>query len=236
MSTIVPASWTSPDYYERSWEEVIAFIGDITDTFNVNALNTLPARWFGAVSDPQLLAVPLFVLMGAILERSGLAERLLTAIAMLMGRVRGGVAATVVIVGTMLAAATGVVAATVIVMGLLSLPAMIKLGYDHKLATGAIVASGTLAQLLPPSIVLILLICKGEVFFKEFLASIVDSLGDKAGLGRSVPNIFNSRVIRDFDIDLNLLAFVFSFNSFELSFENIGLPIRFSTPIDKGRV
>jgi TRAP-type mannitol/chloroaromatic compound transport system permease large subunit len=136
---------------------LFAFIGDITDTFNVNALNTLPARWFGAVSDPQLLAVPLFVLMGAILERSGLAERLLTAIAMLMGRVRGGVAATVVIVGTMLAAATGVVAATVIVMGLLSLPAMIKLGYDHKLATGAIVASGTLAQLLPPSIVLILL-------------------------------------------------------------------------------
>lgn len=136
---------------------LFAFIGDITDTFNVNTLNTLPSRWFTAVSDPQLLAVPLFVLMGAILERSGLAERLLTAVGMLMGVVRGGVAATVVIVGTLLAAATGVVAATVIVMGLLSLPAMVKLGYDHKLATGAIVASGTLAQLLPPSIVLILL-------------------------------------------------------------------------------
>ncbi len=136
---------------------LFAFIGDVTDTFNVNTLNTLPSRWFTAVSDPQLLAVPLFVLMGAILERSGLAERLLTAVGMLMGVVRGGVAATVVIVGTLLAAATGVVAATVIVMGLLSLPAMVKLGYDHKLATGAIVASGTLAQLLPPSIVLILL-------------------------------------------------------------------------------
>ena len=136
---------------------LFAFIGDLTDTFNVNTLNTLPSRWFTAVSDPQLLAVPLFVLMGAILERSGLAERLLTAVGMLMGAVRGGVAATVVIVGTLLAAATGVVAATVIVMGLLSLPAMVKLGYDHKLATGAIVASGTLAQLLPPSIVLILL-------------------------------------------------------------------------------
>jgi tripartite ATP-independent transporter DctM subunit len=136
---------------------LFAFIGDLTDTFDPNTLNALPARWFGAVSDPQLLAVPLFVLMGAILERSGLAERLLNAVGMLMGAVRGGVAAAVVIVGTLLAAATGVVAATVIVMGLLSLPAMIKLGYDHKLATGAIVASGTLAQLLPPSIVLILL-------------------------------------------------------------------------------
>jgi TRAP-type mannitol/chloroaromatic compound transport system permease large subunit len=134
-----------------------SFIGDLTDTFDPNALNTLPARWFGAINDQNLLAVPLFVLMGAILERSGLAERLLTAIGMLMGGLRGGVAAAVVIVGTLLAAATGVVAATVIVMGLLSLPAMLALGYDHKLATGVITASGTLAQLLPPSIVLILL-------------------------------------------------------------------------------
>ncbi|MEM9033669.1 MAG: TRAP transporter large permease subunit [Actinomycetota bacterium] len=134
-----------------------AFIGDLTDTFEPNTLNTLPARWFVAISDQTLLAVPLFVLMGAILERSGVAERLLTAIGRLMGSIRGGVAASVVIVGTLLAAATGVVAATVIVMALLSLPAMLRLGYDHKLATGAITASGTLAQLLPPSIVLILL-------------------------------------------------------------------------------
>ncbi|MEL6891205.1 MAG: TRAP transporter large permease subunit [Actinomycetota bacterium] len=134
-----------------------AFVGDLTDTFDPNALNALPSRWFAAINDQNLLAVPLFVLMGAILERSGLAERLLTAIGMLMGGLRGGVAGAVVIVGTLLAAATGVVAATVIVMGLLSLPAMLKLGYDHKLATGVITASGTLAQLLPPSIVLILL-------------------------------------------------------------------------------
>lgn len=134
-----------------------AFLGDLTDTFDPNTLNTLPSRWFVAVSDQILLAVPLFVLMGAILERSGVAERLLTAIGMLMGSIRGGVAASVIIVGTLLAAATGVVAATVIVMALLSLPAMLRLGYDHQLATGAITASGTLAQLLPPSIVLILL-------------------------------------------------------------------------------
>lgn len=134
-----------------------AFIGDLTGAFRVESLSTLGNQWFQAVSDTTLLAVPLFVLMGAILERSGLAERLLNAIGLLMGPLRGGVAAAVVIVGTLLAAATGVVAATVIVMGLLSLPAMVRLGYDHKLATGAITASGTLAQLLPPSIVLILL-------------------------------------------------------------------------------
>ena len=134
-----------------------AFLGDMIGAFDPNALSALPGRWFGAISDPTLLAVPLFVLMGAILERSGMAERLLNAFGMLMGRLRGGVAAAVVVVGTLLAAATGVVAATVIVMGLLSLPAMVRLGYDNKLSTGAIIASGTLAQLLPPSIVLILL-------------------------------------------------------------------------------
>ena len=134
-----------------------AFVGDAIGAFDSNALNALPSRWFVAISDPTLLAVPLFVLMGAILERSGMAERLLNAFGMLMGRLRGGVAAAVVVVGTLLAAATGVVAATVIVMGLLSLPAMVRLGYDNKLSTGAIIASGTLAQLLPPSIVLILL-------------------------------------------------------------------------------
>ncbi len=134
-----------------------AFLGDMIGAFDSNALSALPSRWFVAISDPTLLAVPLFVLMGAILERSGMAERLLNAFGMLMGRLRGGVAAAVVVVGTLLAAATGVVAATVIVMGLLSLPAMVRLGYDNKLSTGAIIASGTLAQLLPPSIVLILL-------------------------------------------------------------------------------
>ncbi len=134
-----------------------SFVGDWLDVFDPNTLNVLPGRWYKAISDPTLLAVPLFVLMGAILERSGMAERLLNAFGMLMGRLRGGVAAAVVLVGTLLAAATGVVAATVIVMGLLSLPAMVRLGYDNKLSTGAIIASGTLAQLLPPSIVLILL-------------------------------------------------------------------------------
>ncbi len=140
-----------------------AFIGDMANAISINTFDPgtlagqLPSNWSKSIESPELLAVPLFVLMGAILERSGLAERLLNAFGLLMGSLRGGVAAAVIVVGTLLAAATGVVAATVIVMGLLSLPAMVKLGYDHKLATGAIIASGTLAQMLPPSIVLILL-------------------------------------------------------------------------------
>ncbi len=140
-----------------------AFIGDLSNAFSVNTFDPetlsgqLPTNWAKALESSELLAVPLFVLMGAILERSGLAERLLNAFGLLMGSLRGGVAAAVIVVGTLLAAATGVVAATVIVMGLLSLPAMLRLNYNHQLATGAIVASGTLAQLLPPSIVLILL-------------------------------------------------------------------------------
>jgi tripartite ATP-independent transporter DctM subunit len=124
----------------------------------VNALNGMFNKWFAdSVSNLTFLAIPFFVFMGAVFEKSGLAERLLTSIGMLMGPLKGGMAVAVVFVGTLLAAATGVVAATVIVMGLLSLPVMVRYNYDHKLATGVIVASGTLAQLIPPSLVLIVL-------------------------------------------------------------------------------
>ena len=140
---------------------VFSFFGDLLGVYNVERLKLLPSEWFSAFSGNAdgsvLIAIPFFVLMGAILEKSGIAERLLRAIGLLMGPLRGGVAVAVVIVGTLLAAATGVVAATVIVMGMLSLPVMIRYGYDHRLASGVIVASGTLAQLIPPSLVLILL-------------------------------------------------------------------------------
>ena len=136
---------------------LFSFVGAVLGVFDPNDLTLLPSRWFPTLSDQTLLAIPFFVLMGAVLEQSGVAERLLRSVGLVMGNLRGGVAIAVIIVGTLLAAATGVVAATVIVMGLLSLPTMVKYGYDHKLATGAIVASGTLAQLLPPSLVLILL-------------------------------------------------------------------------------
>lgn len=132
-------------------------LGLVLGAFDTNLLRLLPSRWFGTMSDFTLLAIIFFVFMGAVFEKSGLAEQLLETIGILLGPLRGGLALAVVIVGTLLAAATGVVAATVITMGLLSLPIMIRYGYDHKLATGTITASGTLAQLIPPSLVLVVL-------------------------------------------------------------------------------
>ena len=142
---------------------VFIFAGLAIDAFEAVQLRALPSRWFGYVSDPSLLAVPFFVYMGAMFEKSGQAERLLTGIGRLFGPVRGGLAFSVVVVGTMLAAATGVTAATVIMMGLISLPTMIRYGYDHRVATGVIGASGTLAQIIPPSLVLIVLASQTKV-------------------------------------------------------------------------
>lgn len=136
---------------------VFVVIGVAVGAFNLNLLKLLPNRWFGTMSDFTLLAIIYFVFMGAVFEKSGLAERLLTTVGILLGPIRGGLALAVVLVGTLLAAATGVVAATVIVMGLISLPIMLKYGYNHQLATGIITASGTMAQLLPPSLVLVVL-------------------------------------------------------------------------------
>jgi TRAP-type mannitol/chloroaromatic compound transport system permease large subunit len=117
----------------------------------------LPERIFGIMANDTLLAVPFFTFMGLILERSGMAEDLLDTIGQLFGPVRGGLAFAVIFVGALLAATTGVVAASVISMGLISLPIMMRYGYDHRLATGVIAASGTLAQIIPPSLVLIVM-------------------------------------------------------------------------------
>src|SRR5947209_1624579 len=120
-------------------------------------LQALPLRIFGIMQNDTLLAVPFFTLMGLILERSGMAEDLLDTIGQVFGPVRGGLAYAVILVGAMLAATTGVVAASVISMGLISLPIMLRYGYDRRLASGVIAASGTLAQIIPPSLVLIVL-------------------------------------------------------------------------------
>lgn len=117
----------------------------------------LPLRIWGVMTNFTLLAVPLFVLMGVILEKSGLAEDLLETMGMLFGRIRGGLAVSIIVVGALLAATTGVVGATVVTMGIIALPALLKHGYRPELATGTIAASGTLGQLIPPSIILILL-------------------------------------------------------------------------------
>ncbi len=121
------------------------------------AFSALPQRIMGVMSNYVLLAVPLFIYMGIMLEKSGLAESLLETMAMLFGKMRGGLAISVVIVGALLAASTGIVGATVITMGLISLPTMLKRGYQPELATGTIAASGTLGQIIPPSVVLVLL-------------------------------------------------------------------------------
>jgi len=128
----------------------LAFLGP--DFFNF-----LPSRIMGTMTNVVLLAVPLFIFMGIMLEKSGLAESLLETMAMLFGTIKGGLAISVVIVGALLAASTGIVGATVITMGLISLPTMLKRGYSTELATGTIAASGTLGQIIPPSVVLVLL-------------------------------------------------------------------------------
>ncbi len=120
-------------------------------------LYALPERFWGVMQNDTLLAIPFFTFMGIVLERSGMAEDLLETVGQLFGRVRGGLAYAVIFVGALLAATTGVVAASVIAMGLISLPIMLRYGYDRRLASGVIAASGTLAQIIPPSLVLIIL-------------------------------------------------------------------------------
>jgi TRAP-type mannitol/chloroaromatic compound transport system permease large subunit len=125
--------------------------------FEPNFLQALPQRVFGVMANETLLAVPYFTFMGLILERSGMAEKLLDTVGRLFGSLRGGLAYAVIFVGALLAATTGVVAASVIAMGLISLPIMLRYGYDRRLAAGTIAASGTLAQIIPPSLVLIIM-------------------------------------------------------------------------------
>ena len=136
---------------------VFALIGILTGTFDAAFLSAFPSRMFGIMSNETLIAVPVFVFMGVMLERSRLAEQLLQALAQLLRRIPGGLGLAVMLVGALMAASTGIVGATVVTMGLLSLPTMLKNRYDPAIATGSICAAGTLGQIIPPSIVLILL-------------------------------------------------------------------------------
>ncbi|WP_341912023.1 TRAP transporter large permease subunit [Ferrovibrio terrae] len=136
---------------------IFAFIGIELGLLTPALLQALPERVFGIMRNDTLLAIPFFTFMGLILERSGMAEDLLDTIGQLFGPLRGGLAYAVIFVGALLAATTGVVAASVISMGLISLPIMLRYGYDRKLASGVIAASGTLAQIIPPSLVLIVM-------------------------------------------------------------------------------
>ncbi|MGD8870280.1 MAG: TRAP transporter large permease subunit, partial [Gemmatimonadota bacterium] len=172
---------------------LFALVGAATGSFDLVLLYALPERTFGTMSNFTLLAVPFFIFMGAVLEKSKLAEDLLETIGMLFGRFRGGLAIGVVLVGALLAAATGVVGASVTAMGLISLPVMLRNGYQREVSLGTIAAAGTLGQIIPPSIVLIV-------------------LGDQMGVG--VGDLFRAAVLPGlvltgaYAVYLAVLAFV----------------------------
>lgn len=150
---------------------IFTVIGEMTGTFDPAFLEALPNRLYGIMGNQILMAVPLFVFMGVMLERSRIADELLTTMSRLFGSLRGGLAISVILVGMLLAASTGIVGATVVTMGLLSLPTMLKNGYDPKVSTGLICASGTLGQIIPPSIVLVLL---GDVLSNAYQQAQLD--------------------------------------------------------------
>ncbi len=157
---------------------IFAFLGVELGMFDWPLLMALPDRTFGIMSNFVLLAVPFFIFMGTMLEKSRLAEDLLTTIGQVFGPMRGGLALAVVFVGGLLAAATGVVGASVVAMGLISLPVMLRYGYSHQLSAGVITASGTLGQIIPPSVVLIVLadqmgISVGDLFMGSLLPGIM---------------------------------------------------------------
>ncbi len=146
--------------------------------FGWDFFNLLPLRIWGRIQNVTLIAVPLFVFMGVMFERSGLAEDLLDTMALLFGRLRGGLAISVVVVGALLGASTGIVGATVVTMGLLAVPTMLRRGYQKELATGTVSASGTLGQIIPPSIVLVLIgdivgVSVGDIFMGAVLPGLI---------------------------------------------------------------
>ncbi|MFP6853372.1 MAG: TRAP transporter large permease subunit [Pseudomonadales bacterium] len=136
---------------------LFAFVGGSAGIFDLNTLGFLPSRLYGIMTNQTLIAVPLFIMMGITLERTHIAQTLLESIARLMGRMPGGLGIAVIIVGTLMAASTGIVGATVVTMGLLALPSLLKHGYEPSFASGTIAATGTLGQIIPPSIALVLL-------------------------------------------------------------------------------
>src|SRR5690348_12920694 len=157
---------------------IFALVGIDFGLFAPDFLQALPERVYGVMNNDTLLAIPFFTFMGLVLERSGMAEDLLDTIGQLFGTVRGGLAYAVVFVGALLAATTGVVAASVISMGLISLPIMMRYGYDRRVASGVIAASGTLAQIIPPSLVLIVMADQlgrsvGDMYEGAFIPGIV---------------------------------------------------------------
>jgi tripartite ATP-independent transporter DctM subunit len=182
---------------------LFAGIGIGVDVFDPAFLGALPSRLFGVINNQTLLAVPLFVFMGSMLERSKIAGNLLDVMTMLFGKYRGGLGISVVLVGMLLAASTGIVGATVVTMGLLSLPTMLKRGYDVKFSTGIICATGTLGQIIPPSIALVLL---GDVLSSAYQKAQLD-MGIFSPETVSVGDLFAGAVIPGFILVLLYMSY-----------------------------
>lgn len=170
---------------------IFALVGIATGAFNPNDLGFAPGRIFGTVTNQTLIAVPLFIFMGVILERTKIAEGLLSSLSALLGNLKGGLAITVVLVGMLMAASTGIVGATVVTMGLMALPTMLRQGYDPSFATGTICATGTLGQIIPPSIALVLL---GDVLSNAYQQAQLN-LGIFAPKSISVGDLFAGAIL-----------------------------------------
>ena len=184
---------------------IFAGIGAGLGVFDASYLRAMPSRLFGIISNQSLIAVPLFVLMGVVLEKARIAEDLLEAMAQLLARFRSGLAISVVLVGTLLAASTGIVGATVVTMGLLSLPTMLKRGYAPSLAAGSICATGTLGQIIPPSIALVLL---GDVLSSAYQKAQLD-MGIFSPESVSVGDLFVGAIIPGLLLVLLYLVYLF---------------------------
>ena len=188
---------------------IFAGVGAFFGVFDTSYLQAVPSRLFGIVSNQTLIAVPLFVFMGVMLEKSRVAEDLLLAMEQVLGRLKSGLAVSVVLVGMLLAASTGIVGATVVTMGLLSLPTMLKKGYSPSFACGAICATGTLGQIIPPSIALVLL---GDVLSSAFVQAQLN-MGIFSPRSVSVGDLFVGALVPGFLLVGMYLLYVLVFAS-----------------------
>ena len=190
-----------------------AGLGILFGAFDASYLLATPSRLFGIVNNQTLIAVPLFVFMGVVLERSKIAEDLLIAMSGLLGRFKTGLGVSVILVGMLLAASTGIVGATVVTMGLLSLPTMLKRGYSPELATGTICATGTLGQIIPPSIALVLL---GDVLSSAYQKAQLD-MGIFSPESVSVGDLFVGALIPGLILVLCYLIYLWGVSKFSPS-------------------
>ena len=186
---------------------IFAGLGSIFGIFDLYLLETIPNRLFGIMTNSTLVAVPLFVFMGVILEKSKIAEKLLESMSEIFGNLKSGLGISVIIVGALLAASTGIVGATVIAMGLISLPAMLKKGYSEEVSTGLIAATGTLGQIIPPSIALVIL---GDVLATAYQQAQL-SMGNFSAKSFSVGDLFVAAIIPGLLL-VTAYSFYFIFN------------------------